>query len=370
MSDEKVFRPERRPIDATAEENQQQLNNLTEIRKAAEGEKFEGPDVPGIQVGGKIPQRFQQALQQQRQQMRQPTQERPQMDNDPLPMPQQLPPQPARRGSSKLEELLQRTSQKTVELYEEITLPSKGKFYDGTDGPKDGVLHIRSMTGEEEQILATSRYVKSGQAINMIFDRCIQENYRSENFLTADRTYLLIYLRGISYTPNYDVEVKCPSCDRKFGTTIDLNILEVEYCPDDFSEANLRDQLPTTGFKFTYRLSAGSDERRVQEYRDKKMRGFDTSGQSDDTLLFRTTQSIVDIEGLTDQNEILALLRKLPINDVAYLRNTVTEPPFGVKTTVEIPCPACMSDFDVELPLEAHFFFPRGKKKTPIGTQA
>ncbi|WP_447516277.1 hypothetical protein, partial [Clostridioides difficile] len=64
------------------------------------------------------------------------------------------------------------------------------------------------MTGEEEQILATPRFVRKGQAINMIFQRCLKEQFRPEQFLTIDRTYILIYLRGISYSPNYDVEVK------------------------------------------------------------------------------------------------------------------------------------------------------------------
>ena len=84
--------------------------------------------------------------------------------------------------------------------YEEILLPSKGKFYDGTNGPSDGIISLRPMTGEEEQILATPRFVRKGQAINMIFQKCIKENFKVENFLTVDRTYMLLYLRGISYS--------------------------------------------------------------------------------------------------------------------------------------------------------------------------
>lgn len=111
----------------------------------------------------------------------------------------------------------------TTTTYEEIELPSRGRFYDDTDGPANGIISIRPMKGEEEQILATPRFVRKGQAINMIFQNCIKEQYRADQLLTIDRTYILIYLRGISYSPNYDVEVKCPDCERKFGTTIDLN---------------------------------------------------------------------------------------------------------------------------------------------------
>jgi hypothetical protein len=318
---------------------------------------FAVPEGAGLQITGRVPAAFQKILAekggatQERDKTARPVSNTKLSANDP-------------EGGSRLAEIIQNIQTKTT-LYEEVILPSKGRFYDGEDGPTDGVIHIRPMTGEEEQILATPRFVKKGQAINMIFNRCMQEKFNSEAFITPDRTYLLIYLRGISYTQDYEVEVKCPHCDRKFSTNIDLNGLYVESCPDDYSVSNLSDTLPTTELKFNYRLSTGMDEQRIQEYRDRKLRGgFDTSGQADDTLIYRTSLMIEDIEGITDKNELVALLKKLPINDVAYLRNVVNQPPFGVETTVEIPCPGCLADFEIELPLEANFFFPRAKRKT------
>lgn len=265
-------------------------------------------------------------------------------------------------GSSKLEELLQAIRENTA-IYEEVTLPSLGRFYNGTDGPVNGKIHIRPMTGEEEQILATPRHVKKGNAINMIFERCIKEKYNPADFLVQDRTFLLIFLRGISYTPNYEVEVKCPNCDKKFGHTVNLN-LPKEECPESFNPSSLEDKLPTTGLRFSYRLPVGGDEQRVQEYRDRRLREFEDNGLTDDSSLFRMASLIKNVEGLTDRSEIMQLLRKLPINDVAYIRNCVNEPPFGIDTKIEMNCPGCLSEFEMELPLEANFFFPKPKKKT------
>ena len=326
----------------------------------------------GMELKGNIPPQFQNALSKERKAKREQAKEvvttsetavvPPAVSREVQPS---IPPGTVRT----LEQLIHGIQTKST-LYEEITLPSKGIFYDGDDGPQDGVIHVRPMTGEEEQILATPRFVKKGQAINMIFDRCMQENFNSERFITPDRTYMLIFLRGISYTPSYDVEVKCPHCDRKFATVIDLNDLYVESCPENFSSSNLKDSLPTTGYNFSYRLSTGTDEQRVQAHRARKLRGgFETSGQADDTLLYRTAIMIEEVEGLADKEELQALLKKLPINDVAYLRTVVNDPPFGVDTKVEIPCPGCLEDFEIELPLESNFFFPRGRKKTP-NTQA
>ena len=368
------YQPKRRPIDPSV------LNQTPAPQEVKEEPVImrpqqdpTPPNMPmregGLQIQGNVPPAFREALAA----AKKPAATLPQMHQA---VPESMPTQPPMtrqrpaeqpsdgiltRGGAKLNELINGIAAHSVP-YEEITLPSKGRFYDGTDGPTDGKLHIRPMTGEEEQILSTPRFVKKGQAINMIFNRCMQEKFNSETFITPDRTYLLIYLRGISYTPEYDVEVKCPHCDRKFATTIDLNALYVDYCEDSFSVSNLTDKLPATGYRFTYRLSSGADERMIQEYRDRKLR-FDASGQADDTLIYRTSLMIDDIEGISDKGEILALLKKLPIRDVAYLRNTVNEPPFGVETTVEIPCPGCLADFEIELPLEANFFFPRRRRE-------
>jgi hypothetical protein len=266
---------------------------------------------------------------------------------------------PISSSSGHLKELLEGLKGSTT-IYEEIELPSRGRFYDDTDGPANGVVSIRPMTGEEEQILATPRFVRKGQAINMIFQRCLKEQFRPEQFLTIDRTYMLIYLRGISYSPNYDVEVKCPECEKKFGTTIDLNTLYVEPCPENYGPT-LQDVLPTTKLPFSYRLSTGRDEQEITDYRDRRIKAFGDAS-ADDTLIYRTSMLLDNIDGLTNKGELQILLKNLPISDVSYIRNCINEPPFGVDTNVEIVCPSCLQDFEVDLPLEANFFFPRRKK--------
>lgn len=251
--------------------------------------------------------------------------------------------------------------------YEEIKLPSLGKFYDGTDGPTNGILHIRAMTGEEEQILATPRFVKKGVAMNMIFSKCIQESIKPENLLTSDRTFLLIYLRGISYGAEYEVQVKCPETDRPFTTTIDLDSIPIEFCPDNFSANDLNGVLPKSNLKFSYRLSKGKDENELNDYREKKLKAFGDAA-IDDTLTFRTAQLLNNIETIVDKEDLKTVIRNLPIQDVSYLRNLVNDPPFGVNTKIGIISPYNNEEFEIDLPLEANFFFPRNKKekKTPV----
>jgi hypothetical protein len=262
-------------------------------------------------------------------------------------------------GGDLLEDLLAKV--RDTRVFEAITLPSKGRFYDGDDGPVDGVIHIRPMTGEEEQILATPRFVRKGQAIDMIFKSCMQENFQVEKLLTQDRTYLLIYLRGISYSPEYEVEIGCPSCETKFSTVLDLNSLFVDFCPDDYGKNLQHGTLPTSGYSFKYRLSTGSDETELTEYRDRRIKQFGDSA-TDDSLAYRTACLLDEIEGLKGTGELLTLIKNLPISDVTHLRNTINEPPFGVDTMVGITCASCLHEFEVDLPLESNFFFPKARK--------
>lgn len=273
---------------------------------------------------------------------------------------QQFTQNPVMGTSSEVNKILE-TLRSQNSIFEEIELPSLGKFYDGSDGPVDGKLHIRPMTGEEEQILATPRFVRKGQAINMIFSRCIKENFKPENLLSADRTFLLIYLRGISYGSEYEVEVKDPDSDRKFTTVIDLDTLPKDVCPPDYNPP-LEDVLPKSGLPFTYRLSRGKDETELQEYRERRLRQFGDSA-TDDTLIFRSAQLVESIANITGKMEIQQILKNLPIQDLSYLRGVVNDPPFGVDTKVVLLSPMSSEEFEVDLPLEANFFFPRRKKK-------
>ena len=392
MTDDDVFRPKSRKQIKTeelvsTEENLEQAFNeaadqmdpLKEIKGVQDavaqetGKKSVMPEDAPFQIEGNIPPEFRKVLEQRQEFAEQANsaefdqmtesipqfeasqaQARPSRKNNPTPdnmMPSKL----RATGSDELERLLKDLSDR--HSWEEFEWPSKGKFYNNIPP----VVHIRSMTGEEEQILATPRFVKRGKAIDMIFQKCIRERIDTSELLSIDRTHLLIFLRGISYTPEYDVEIKCPECGHKFSTQIDLNQLEVTLCPDEFGAESLHGVLPESGFRYKYRLSTGSDELAISNYREKRLQMFGESTE-DDTLLYRTALLLEEVEGVRDKKELGILMKRLPIADVAHLRNEINEPPFGVNTEVTVDCIYCTQDFNVDLPLETNFFFPRKKE--------
>jgi hypothetical protein len=384
MADE-VFRQSRKKITPdelrdTPGENSNPLDQIKSIQQAVAKET--GRDVPQpfeapFQIEGNIPPEFRSALMRKAQQggMPEPRPVAPKKPEDDenfetfeappdKPRPHVTNKQRATpdakirvQGTDALEGLLQKLADK--HQWEQFTWPSKGKFY--TDIPE--TVHVRTMTGEEEQILSTPRWVKKGLAIDMIFRRCIRETIDTEQLLSVDRTNLLIFLRGISYTPEYDVEIKCPSCSIKFAHVIDLNDLEIDVCPDDFGPDRLRGKLPVSKFNYSYRLATGADDQEVTNYRERRIGQWGDQGE-DDTLLYRTALLLDEIEGVSMKKELAVLLKKLPIQDVGHLRNEINQPPFGVDTMIPILCPngGCSEEFKIDLPMEANFFFPRKKE--------
>jgi hypothetical protein len=315
--------------------------------KGEEFDTFKNPDSP-IQMSGNIPPGLKEMMQQRGGGQAAPAPAKRKMESK----------EASKVASDAYDALMEKLVSHST--WEAVELPSRGKFYDSIPG----VLHLRPMTGNEEQILATPRHVRRGKAIDMIFEKCIRENIQPSELLSIDRDYLLIFLRGISYTPEYDVEVRCPECAQKFNTIIDLNSLDVESCPDDFTPEKLSGILPTTGVNFKYRLATGEDEAAITNYKDARIREFGAEAD-DDTLLYRTALLLTEIAGVTDKKELGMVLKKLPINDVSHLRNVIADPPFGVDKEIGMICAYCTHPFEIDMPYEANFFFPRKKKMTP-----
>ncbi len=368
MADE-IFRQTRQKVTADDLQEENPLDGVRSVQEAVAketGKEMNKPfEAPPFRMEGNIPPELQRVLQQ-KAAGNVPT--KPAVASDDAFEPFEAPPernrpQPPRtaakmrvQGSDALEDLLQKLA--GDHTWEEFNFPSKGKFYKSIPP----TVNVRAMTGEEEQILATPRFVKRGKAIDMIFRRCIKESIDTEELLSSDRTHLLIYLRGISYTPEYDVEVKCPSCATKFAHVIDLNEMEVESCPEDFGPDSLSGIMPSSKFRYSYRLATGQDEQDISSYREKRIQAYGDTGE-DDTLLYRTALLLEEIEGVTMKKELALLLKKLPIQDVAHLRNEINTPPFGVNTELPLLCPNCNDEFKIDLPLETNFFFPRKKAK-------
>lgn len=377
MSEEN-FRPRKiSPDELIAAQNKERLEKGQAMRRLVEQNELdpEASDdqesdsemtAPPFTVSGNVPPQLQEMLAKMgKQKMTDQTQNPPQMPRGPSKAPQrkqQFTNEPSLNYDSaesvRLKEVLDRLKSMTHQ-FEEVIIPSLGRFYNGSDGPQNGVLHVRRMTGKEEEILATTRYFREGKIVDMILENCVQEKYRPADLLTTDRDYLLVYIRGISYSPDYEVEIKCPACERKFETTVNLNDFPVNDCPEDFTHDSLSGTLPTSGLDFSFKPSRGRDENAIQTYAERQKNEFNDDSPA--TALYRLTTLLTSLGGLSDRNSLMAVLTDLPIDDVTYLREKVNDLPFGMDTTCYFSCTHCPEKFEMNMPMGASFFFPRIK---------
>lgn len=262
-------------------------------------------------------------------------------------------------GNKTAQEIIAQLKKK--QQFEEVILPSRNMLYEKYGLEIDKPIHVRPMTIEEEKIISTPRMIRSGQAIDRIFDACIYENIPVGKLLTADRTFLLFYIRGISYGPDYEVDIKCPSCDTQFTEEINLDTLPIEMCSDDF-EGEISCILPDSQLAIKYKVPNGEDERALSRHRDMMIRGGFRSDAPDDTLVRRNIMLITNIEGITNKIEIEQIVNNIGVKDSNFIREKINNPGFGIITDISMRCNYCYHEWELDLPIDANFFFPRTKR--------
>jgi hypothetical protein len=239
-----------------------------------------------------------------------------------------------------------------------IQLPSRGKVYK-TDDPdvKKGMIKLFPMTLKEEEILATTRFLKAGSATRMVLENCIASEISARDILIFDSNYLLFKLRQISYGNEYKFSIKCnnPVCEHEFEHTVNISELAFEELPENFNEP-IEVLLPKS--KFTVisilpRLSH-SEELTINSGSRKK-----TTSDSDrkflDNLMV-TTVAIYDKEKKEiPQAHWEDFYNSLIGMDAAELREK-TAFSTGVDKLKGVVCPYCNSEYNGTIPVGAEFF--------------
>lgn len=247
-----------------------------------------------------------------------------------------------------------------AEIYEQVMLPSKGMLYpkDWTDG---GKIAIKPMTIREEKILSTVRLVKTGKALDMVFRACVQKpEIKVEELLSGDRSFLLFYLRCISYGAAYEYKINCPACNTQFENVFNLNAIQTRKLADNFKEP-IDFTLPISKKRVAYRLMRGADELAILEDQERALSSFGAD-QIDNTLSYKLARSIELVENITDKKEIEKFVEVMLAGDAAALRQDMNEKDCGVDIEAKHICPKCANEFSVDLPLTVDFFRYSPKK--------
>lgn len=240
-----------------------------------------------------------------------------------------------------------------------IDLPSGGKFYDKTDPElSKGKIKILPITLREEEILSTERFVDDGVATIMVLDNCIQSNVKAEDLLLYDYTYLLFYLKKISYQDEHTFTIQCnnPSCGNIFETGFKISDLTFNEVPEEMIEPYKVD-LPQSGYTVVFEIPR---VRHLKEYEKAqfladRLEDKEFSGLAE--LFSVRTLAIVSKDGEeVPRADWRDFFKSLPTKD----RHALTEESKfenGISKIMEtITCPICKTVMRGGIPITDELF--------------
>lgn len=241
-----------------------------------------------------------------------------------------------------------------------VEIPSHGYLYkDITDDPdilEKGSIRVRPMTVKEEKILTTTRLVKSGQALDLIFKNVIKSKIDPSKMTSSDRVFIMLWLRSVSYGNIYKFNLQCPSCQGRFEYEVDLS----QHPITEFEDENISEPftltLPVSKAKVEYRLPRGVDEIEIikMQNQPKKM------NDSDDSIVKRLASILIKVE-LQDGKEVpqkyyQQFVESLVARDASVFRQALEENDCGIEDIKDIDCPHCGYEYDTPIPITENFF--------------
>lgn len=248
----------------------------------------------------------------------------------------------------------------------DVPLPSKGLVYNPTHPLHNKeIATLVEMTPTEEHILYDKKRIREGTVIDDLVQACLRDKtVNVDRLLSGDRDALFFVLRAESFDPVYKFDVECPKCTTKqmveFTILEQLKLKALDLKDVQQSEPfvnRFKFALPKTGFVVEYKYATVGDSKQiVKEKKDRQKANIDQKFD----LIYELASIIISINGVTNRNDILQVLTKLPSRDSMALRKHITKTEPGVDTTYDFKCRErdCGHEEKSTLPLDASFFFP------------
>lgn len=225
------------------------------------------------------------------------------------------------------------------------------------------------MKVSEERILADRKLARSGGQVDQLLSACWEKTAEDGPYdfegrtidwsqvLQGDRFYALLQLRALTYGPEYAFSINCQACRSRIEWELDLTelpsrSLSAESRTGFISGNRFSTRLPS-GVTVWFRLLTGADEQKLSRVRRQAGAQFLSV-----LLAFR----VIEIEGIKAEDK-KSFLTDLTLQDAAHLLSAFDAVDCGVETSVDIECPECLAQQEVELPFDANFFIPKTRSR-------
>jgi len=252
------------------------------------------------------------------------------MDNEPIA------PQTTESLNSKEEVLQKILEHLPTEVATTVDFPSTGRFYTLDDPSKP--VTIRPMTFQDEKTMVSSER-GSEDPMNLILGRCVS-NINLNQLMLADKIFLVLKLREISYGKDFSALITCPKCNTEDDITIDLTQLPIKEAEESL-ENPMEITLPVLKKTAKVKIPTVKDEIYLQNA---------------EAVFSQLWRFVLEVDGHTNKEIITAVLEKLPIKDAHAITKVISGDMFGVQTKVKFVCRACNEATIMEMPITPDFF--------------
>ena len=242
---------------------------------------------------------------------------------------------------------------------EEVTLPSKGRFYPKDSPLSKGVIEMKYMTAREEDILTNPNFIKKGNVIDKLLKSLIvTSGFKYEELLTGDKNAIMVAARILGYGAEYEIKRNHPETGQEAKATIDLSKIEDKPLDKDVIDSDNNEfnfTLPTTKTKITFKFLNQSDEGKI----DKEIEGMQKINKRASEGLIRMKHTILSINGDYDSQTIRNFIdNNFLAKDARALRNYITKITPGIDMRVSVEFKDGYVEDDVFLPINLNFFWP------------
>jgi len=245
----------------------------------------------------------------------------------------------------------------------EFTLPVG---YVDDEGAVHRAVVLRKMTGREEAILADRRYQRNGgKLVSRLLASCIvrlgdvprpQLPQAVAKLYSADRNFLLLKLRTITFGPELEARYSCPHCGEAVNSVENLDELPVRalqngHGPDEILlelEDGYLDREGQVHTAITLRLPTGADEEAVADQTRRN------ASEGKNALLARCLLSLGDLPKNRMEAIGPRILSDLTLTDRRMIDRAINEQAPGVDLIREIECIECGDVFRTTVDL-SHF---------------
>ena len=234
---------------------------------------------------------------------------------------------------------------------EEVSLPSKGKFYPADSPLRKGVVEMKYMTAKEEDILTNLNYLQNGTAIEKLLKSLIvTKGVDTEDLLVGDKNALIIAARILGYGSEYEFEYG--------GVMEKVDLSSIKEAPlhpayEEATENRFSFTLPASGTQLEFKLLTGKDQIAIQE-EIKGLQKINNEDSPDNVVTFK--HQILSVDGDSTDKTIHNFANNFFLaRDARAFRKYVTEVQPDVDLTFY---PENGPKGGVKIPIGIGFFWP------------